>query len=1020
MSSPEHARPTRGRWAWLLAAGLLAGGVLLVYWRLLLTNRVIATGDSLTYFIPYRDYANSALRAGHLPVWNPYLFLGVPFLANPQSAVLYPLHWPFVGLDAARSLVASMGLHLWLAGLGMLLYTRRVAGLSWLPAVAAGLVFSLSGFLGARVGQINQLSAAAWLPWLLWLIEEAEGSMRASRSQQPLADENRPVLPSVGVRGSISIFAFVGLTVVVALQLLAGHTQTSFINLVGLGLAASWPGLAALLAWGAARLRRSSDPLNVLALRATARRLVLVVAAVLLAVLLAAPQLLPTWELSQQSIRAGGLTFREAVSFSLQPTRLLFTLLPTYGENLAGRFGTPAYAEFVSYVGVSAFVLAALGVVSARRRLSSGLLASPAGLAAGLTVIGLALALGLYNPLTFVLYKIVPGFDLFRAPARWMILALFGVSVLVAFGLQAVPFSLRAGPGEGPGPRPTDKRRRLLVLLGLAVLGLALLVLQQWPGGLTLLLWLSAGLLTLALAFGRKRGTWRQILLLGVLLAELAAGSLALEHTRPTAPEAVSSLRTAPAHLLAAAREDQAAGRIPGRFLSLSGITYDPGDLADIQQMLGPQLPAQAVYDFVVAAKLQEIVAPNLPLLWRLPAVDGYDGGVLPLRRYVDLQTLFVPADKLSPDGRLREQLESVPSGRLLRLLGVEHVITDKSFDVWHDGVYYDLEFSNRLDPGQMATLERADRLEATALGIFSHLEDAGSLPAGTPVAEVRVEGGDGTVQTFVLQAGVDTAEGQWTTAVAHPQPDSRQPWPREQAGWDYLARHELATPITPKRLVVRNLAPMGTLVLRGITLLDDRTGTHAALTLPSDGDFKRVHSGDVKIYRTLDALPRAYLVGQTTFVPDDAGVLAALADGAFEPADKVVLLEPEVASAGLSDELQLIDSAASTGRVTVNSYEPERIALQVDLLAPGVLVLSDSWYPGWRATVDGQPVSVLRANLLFRAVVVPAGVHDVVFEFVPDGLRAGAAAALLAGLVLAGLLVTATILARKHPRLGD
>ncbi len=1007
MTSREHARPMRGRWAWLLAAGLLAGGVLLVYWRLLLTNRVMATGDALTYFIPYRDYANSALRGGHLPLWNPYLFLGVPFLANPQSAVLYPLHWPFVGLDAARSLVASMGLHLWLAGLGMLLYTRRVAGLSWLPAVAAGLVFSLSGFLGARVGQINQLSAAAWLPWLLWLIEEADGSVRASRSQQPLAGENRPVLPSAG---SISIFAFVGLTVVVALQLLAGHTQTSFINLFGLGVAASWPGLAALLAWGAARLRRSGNPLNVPALRATGRRLVLMMVAVLLAVLLAAPQLLPTWELSQQSIRAGGLTFREAVSFSLQPTRLLFTLLPTYGENLAGRFGTPAYAEFVSYVGVSALVLAALGVVSARRRLSSGLLASPAGLAAGLMVIGLALALGLYNPLTYVLYKIVPGFDLFRAPARWMILALFGVSALVAYGLQAVPFSLRAAPGEEPAPRLSDRPRRLPVLLGLAVFGLALLVMQQWPGGLTLLLWLLAGLLTLALAIGHSHRTWRQILLLGVLLAELTAGSLALEHTRPTAPEAVSSLRTAPAHLLAAAREDQAAGRIPGRFLSLSGITYDPGDLADIQQMLGPQLPAQAVYDFVVATKLQEIVAPNLPLLWRLPAVDGYDGGVLPLRRYVDLQTLFVPADKLSPDGRLREQIESVPSGRLLRLLGVEHVITDKGFDVWHDGVYYDLELSSRLEPGQVATIKRADRLQATALGIFSHLENADSLPVGTPVAEIRVEGGDGTEQSFVLRAGVDTAEGQWTTAASHPQPEIRQPWPREQAGWDYLARHELATPIVPKRLIVRNLAPAGTLALRGITLVDDRTGTHAALTLPSDGDFQRVHSGDVKIYRALDTLPRAYLVGQATLVPDEAEALAALADVGFEPAGKVVLFEPEITSAGVSDEIRSIESAASTGRVTVNRYEAERIALQVDLPAPGVLVVSDSWYPGWRATVDGQPVPMLRANLLFRAVALPAGVHDVIFEFKPTGGRAGLVIALVAGLVLFALVVVALI----------
>lgn len=150
-----------------------------------------------------------------------------------------------------------------------------------------------------------------------------------------------------------------------------------------------------------------------------------------------------------------------------------------------------------------------------------------------------------------------------------MILALFGVSALVAYGLQAVPFSLRAAPSE-PAPRLSDRPRRLPVLLGLAVFGLALLVMQQWPGGLTLLLWLLAGLLTLALAIGHSHRTWRQILLLGVLLAELTAGSLALEHTRPTAPEAVSSLRTAPAHLLAAAREDQAAGQIPAVFLSLS------------------------------------------------------------------------------------------------------------------------------------------------------------------------------------------------------------------------------------------------------------------------------------------------------------------------------------------------------------------------------------------------------------------------------------------------------------------
>ena len=288
------------------------------------------------------------------------------------------------------------------------------------------------------------------------------------------------------------------------------------------------------------------------------------------------------------------------------------------------------------------------------------------------------------------------------------------------------------------------------------------------------------------------------------------------------------------------------------------------------------------------------------------------------------------------------------------------------------------------------------------------------NLPEGTPVAEIRIEDADGASESFVLKAGADTAEGQWNATTSHPQPAKRQPWPREQAGWDYLTQLELSAPALPERLMVRSLLPTGTFVLRGITLLDDRTGAHAALTLPSDADFQRVHSGDVKIYRAMDTLPRAYLVGQATEVADDSGALAVLADAAFDPADRVVLLGPELAAAGLSNEVQAIKPAAANGRVSVDRFEPERVALQVDLPAPGVLVLSDSWYPGWQATVDGEPVPVLRANLLFRAVVLPAGVHDVVFEFKSASLRTGFMAALAAALVLLALLVFAWIRAKR------
>ncbi len=165
--------------------------------------------------------------------------------------------------------------------------------------------------------------------------------------------------------------------------------------------------------------------------------------------------------------------------------------------------------------------------------------------------------------------------------------------------------------------------------------------------------------------------------------------------------------------------------------------------------MFSGEMPPEAIYDLVVASKLQEIVAPNLPLLWRLPAVDGYDGGVLPLSRYVDLQSLFAPGETLDPDGRLREQLTAVPANRLLRLLNVQHVITDKGFDVWRDGVYYDLELSTRIAPGAAITLTAVDRLEATALGLFSHLEGAATVADGQVVASISVIDGEGGRSEF-------------------------------------------------------------------------------------------------------------------------------------------------------------------------------------------------------------------------------------------------------------------------------
>ena len=101
-----HSR-TRAIAQGVLAWATLAVATLAVCWPLGLTNRILAGVDALTYFTPYWAYRMAELRAGHLPLWNPYLFAGAPFLANPQAAVLYPLHWPLIWMEPSQALIWS-------------------------------------------------------------------------------------------------------------------------------------------------------------------------------------------------------------------------------------------------------------------------------------------------------------------------------------------------------------------------------------------------------------------------------------------------------------------------------------------------------------------------------------------------------------------------------------------------------------------------------------------------------------------------------------------------------------------------------------------------------------------------------------------------------------------------------------------------------------------------------------------------------------------------------------------------
>ncbi len=979
-----------------LGLGLLT---LVFFYKIVLTNLILTGVDVFTYFYPYRDYAAEAVRQVRLPLWNPYLFLGVPFLANSQAATFYPLHWPLAWLPVSKQVAFSIALHVFLGGVFAYFYARRSVGVSRFSAFLGAVVFAFSGFVGAQVEHVNQLNVVVWLPLLLLLWDGMEGR-KLNRSSVLLAG------------------------LVVGLMFLAGHTQATYICLFGWGAYAvvekkeqerlARQGLEHECSAGRASSGTGRGPFKSWSWgRDLVRRMALCVLIVAIGASIAAIQLLPTLELSRWSNRAGGLSYQEASSFSLRPQLLAWTLLPTFGENLAQVFGGEAFSEYIAYLGVLGLFLALVGALLGVGRRHRGALIFLAGL-------GFFLAAGRANPLYYLLYKVVPGISLFRAPARWMLLYTFGGAMLAAVGadMLVAPLDVKAQLARRSHARFARWAWRRL-LIGGGLVALLMILLSPWldfPTWPTLAAWAALGLAALVfwvsgLASQRRSGraahwAWK-VALAGLLLVELFAASRGLAYNRATAPEALSSLRTAPAHLLADARF---GGRTPPpRFLSLSDIRYDPGDQADIQVLLADQLPPEAIYDFIVAAKRKEILAPNLSLYYRLPAVDGYDGGLLPLKRYVTFQRLFFENQVPWPDGRLREQLHQVPEGRLLSMLNVKYVITDKVYDVWIDDVFYDLEHRAVLGVGAAEQVELMDlpAFDATTLGVVSYLEGGETITDGEPVAEVTVVDETGQTRRYLLRAGIETAEGEYAARQPrHALARAGHHWRDNPAGNDYIAHLALgvvngqATAL--QSITVRYLVTTGRLDLRGLTLIDERTGTFYPLTISTSGRFQLVHSGDVKVYENLDVLPRAYVVHQARIVTGDEAALALLQGPAFDPAVSVVLADE-------TSPPQLLPDTRATGdeKVSIVQYEAERVRVEANLVQEGYLVLSDTYYPGWHVRVDGEPDHIHRANLLFRAVYLPAGHHIIEFQFRPMSVYVGAIiSAIVALLIVLSLFV--------------
>jgi hypothetical protein len=956
----RRGRAARRPWADLAAVAGLLALALAFYAPLTTSDRILYDFDVWVFFYPLHQYAADALRAGRFPLWSPEVFLGAPFFANAQTGVLYPLNVVFLLFAVPAAYTVSLWLHTWLAGAFTYLFARRRLDLGVAGALVAALAFSLGGFMTGLAGHLNQLQAAAWLPLLAWLLTGA--------------------IQRQSVRWAV------GAAAVLALQTFAGHSQEVYLTLVALGVLAVlspwWPSATAWTPAAGGR-RPAASALSPLVGRG-AWALALYALMALLGLGLAAVQLVPTAELQREGIRGGGLPYGEAISFSLPPPLLLQSLLPGFWRAVFG--------EYAGHIGTIALGLAvvALAVAPPRVALVGGALAG----------LGLFLALGGYNPLYPLLYEIVPGLGLFRVPARWLFVYSFGAALLAGIGAEWV---WRASGTVAW--RRLVRRWRVVVVAALAVGTLAVLFALSPPLGARrfVLAWAGLALLTAGLVGWALRGghRWAVALLVAAVAAELLAASAPADFRQAIPSEVYRSLRPALAPLFAE------GGR--HRVLPMARDDYALGEIA-ADRFPYPNLPPAVIEHYTVASKHNEVLTGNLPLEYGLMSVDGYDGGVLPLRRWVEFMRLLVTEDEPRPDGLLRHRLHYLPDERLLALLDVRWVLTSSLRDATVEGVPFDRLATRRLRPGERYVLP-VPETPATTLALLSSVADT-TATNGVAVGRVTVVGADGSAQPLDVHLGRHTGRAVPPSEAGTLLPTAPPPDPRLR-NVDYLARLPLAEGTTVAGLEFENVAPSGTWLVRAATLLAPDGTPHP---LPLTTAFELVPHDDpspVKLYRARAAPPTVWLVPETV-VADDPQALAFLRGPAFAP-ERTAVVAPTAEARALA---AAPDAPAGSARVVERL--PEHWTIETDAPGERLLVIPQAFFPGWEATIDGAPAPVVRANYLLQGVYVPAGTRRVEIVYRPRSVLLGLLVSFVALLGAAVVWARPELLSGPLARLAD
>ena len=355
-------------------------------------NDVTALGSFWRSF-----FATSVRNGTGIPFWNPYVFSGTPFIGDPQSEIFCPFVWASLIFNSDLLFGWWFVFEVFLIGAFTFLFARTLA-MSKYAALFSAITFMFSATVVLRVyaGHLSILDSLVWFPLILFFYERS-------------FTHNR-------------ILNGLGAGIAMALMVLGGNVQ---IALYGIFVCFVY------------LIARTFFFTTIPAFRDKIKHLAIVAfLSILLCAAVSAIQILPTWEYSQFSNRDGGVGYNFSTALSLPPSALETLIIPDALGNPLGSvthtFITPpvSYWEFGFYLGILPLLLVALALIFHRTRYVFLFLF--------LALFSLLFSFGAYFPLYRIFYDLVPGFSMFRIPARMLFVFTFSLAVIAGFGIDVI------------------------------------------------------------------------------------------------------------------------------------------------------------------------------------------------------------------------------------------------------------------------------------------------------------------------------------------------------------------------------------------------------------------------------------------------------------------------------------------------------------------------------------------------------------------------------------------------------